>query len=47
MTSFFASVKNFIKKNTVMTVALAAAVITSFIVPIDREYIGYFDFKLR
>ena len=28
-----------------MTVALAAAVITSFIVPIDREYIGYFDFK--
>ena len=45
MTSFFASVKNFIKKNTVMTVALMAAVITSFIVPIDREYIGYFDFK--
>lgn len=45
MTSFFASVKNFIKKNTVMTVALAAAVITSFTVPIDREYIGYFDFK--
>ncbi len=28
-----------------MTVALTAAVITSFIVPIDREYIGYFDFK--
>ncbi|CCZ20514.1 citrate transporter [Candidatus Apopatosoma intestinale] len=45
MTSFFASVKNFIKKNTVMTVALTAAVITSFTVPIDREYIGYFDFK--
>ena len=45
MTSFFASVKNFIKKNTVMTVALAAAVITSFTVPIDSEYIGYFDFK--
>ena len=45
MTSFFASVKNLIKKNTVMTVALTAAVITSFTVPIDREYIGYFDFK--
>lgn len=45
MTSFFALVKNFIKKNTVMTVALTAAVITSFTVPIDREYIGYFDFK--
>lgn len=28
-----------------MTVALAAAVITSFIVPVDKEYLGYFDFK--
>lgn len=35
----------FIKKNVVLCVALAAAVITSFIVPPDAEYIGYFDFK--
>ena len=28
-----------------MFVALAAALITSFIVPPDREYLGYFDFK--
>lgn len=35
----------FVKKNVVMVVALAAAVITSFIVPVDAEYIGYFDFK--
>lgn len=35
----------FIKKNTVMVVAFLAAVITSIIVPIDKEYIGYFDFK--
>ena len=35
----------FIKKNVVMTVALAAAIITSCIVPPNREYIGYFDFK--
>lgn len=35
----------FIKKNIVLAVALSAALITSFIVPIDREYIGYFDFK--
>ncbi len=28
-----------------MTVALAAAVITSFMVPVDKEYLGYFDFK--
>ena len=35
----------FIKKNAVMFIALTAAVITSFIVPPDKEYIGYFDFK--
>jgi len=35
----------FVKKNVVMTVALIAAVVTSFIVPIDKEYLGYFDVK--
>ena len=35
----------FIRKNTVMIIALLAAVITAFIVPPDREYLGYFDFK--
>ena len=35
----------FVKKNTVMVVALIAAIITSFIVPVDREYAGYFDYK--
>ena len=35
----------FLKKNVVMTVALAAATVTSFVVPIDSEYLGYFDFK--
>jgi len=39
------TVLGFIKKNVVMTVALCAAVITSFLVPIDKEYLGYFDFK--
>ncbi len=34
-----------IKKNVVMFVALLAAVITMFLVPPDREYLGYFDFK--
>ena len=38
-------VKAFVKKNTVMFVALFAALITSFIVPPDKEYLGYFDFK--
>ena len=35
----------FVKKNAVMVVAFAAALVTSIIVPVDREYIGYFDFK--
>ena len=35
----------FAKQNTVMLVAFAAALITCFIVPIDKEYVRYFDFK--
>ncbi len=35
----------FVKKNTVMAVAMFAAFITTVIVPIDREYLGYFDVK--
>jgi len=35
----------FVKKNTVMAIALLAAVITCFIVPFDKEYLGYFDLK--
>ena len=33
------------KKNTVLTVAFLAAMLTSFFIPFDKEYIGYFDFK--
>ncbi|MBR5307649.1 MAG: citrate transporter [Clostridia bacterium] len=36
---------SFFRKNTVMTVAFLAAVITSFIVTPDKEYLGYFDLK--
>ena len=36
---------NFVRKNTVMVIALAAAIITMFIIPIDREYLTYFDYK--
>lgn len=35
----------FVKKNAVMCIAFTAAVITSFIVPPDKEYIDYFDCK--
>lgn len=41
-------VKSFVafsKKNVVMLVALFAAVVTSFIVPVDSTYQGYFDLK--
>ena len=36
---------DFAKKNAVVLIAASAAVITSFIIPPDGEYIGYFDFK--
>ena len=35
----------FVKKNAVMCIAFLAAVITSFIIPIDKEYLDYFDYK--
>ena len=37
--------RGFAKKNAVMIIAFAAALITSLFVPVDKEYIGYFDFK--
>ncbi len=39
------AVIRFIKKNTVFCVAVLAALVTGIIVPPDREYLGYFDFK--
>ncbi len=36
---------SFAKKNAVMLIAALAAIVTSIIVPPDKEYIGYFDFK--
>lgn len=35
----------FVKKNTVMVIAFLAAAITTTFVPIDAQYLGYFDFK--
>lgn len=37
--------RGFAKENAVMLIAFAAALITSLFVPVDKEYIGYFDFK--
>lgn len=38
-------IASFMKNNAVLSVAFFAALITSIIVGIDKEYIGYFDFK--
>lgn len=35
----------FCKKNIVMLVAFLAAVVTAFLVPVDKAYLGYFDVK--
>lgn len=37
--------KSFIKKNLVMIIALFAAIITSFFVPPDKQYLEYFDLR--
>lgn len=39
------AVKTFIKQNTVTCIAFLAAILTCVIVPPDKEYLGYFDFK--
>lgn len=36
---------DFVKRNAVMLIAFTAAVITTFFIPLDIKYIGYFDFK--
>lgn len=43
--SIFAFVGRFVKKNPVLTIAAVCAIITSVIVPPDREYLSYFDFR--
>ena len=41
----FNTAANFVKKNVVMVVAMAAALITCFIIPPDGAYLDYFDVK--
>lgn len=43
--TFFSRVWDFLKKNVVMVIAFIAAAVTTIFVPVDREYLGYFDFK--
>ena len=39
------TITRFAKKNTVMLIALIAALMTSIVIHPDIEYVGYFDFK--
>ncbi|MBQ8387437.1 MAG: citrate transporter [Clostridia bacterium] len=39
------AVGTFVRKNTVLCIAVLAAAVTSVIVPPDAEYLGYFDFR--
>jgi len=43
--SIFSKIIWFVKKNPVLTIAFFAAVTTCFFVPVDREYLNYFDYK--
>ena len=43
--SIWSKCRAFVKKNAVMCIALVAAIVTSIIIPIDEEYVGYFDYK--
>lgn len=35
----------FVKKEVVLSIAIIATIITMFFVPVDKEYMGYFDYK--
>lgn len=43
--NLISAVYSFFKNNIVMTISFFAACITAFFIPVDKEYIGYFDFK--
>ena len=36
---------SFVKRNAVMFIAFLAALVTSFVIPIDEAYFNYFDYK--
>ncbi len=42
---FLHKLTSFCKKNVVMLIALLVAIITAFIIPLDKGYLNYFDFK--
>ncbi len=45
MRTVFEKIKAFVKKEVVLSIAIVAMIVTFFFVPIDKEYLGYFDTK--
>lgn len=43
--SLVSKILSFVKTNAVVCIALLAAIITSFFIPVDKEYLEYFDYK--
>jgi len=41
----FSKIIWFVKKNPVLVIAFFAAAVTCFFVPVDKEYLNYFDYK--
>ena len=39
------SIWSFAKKEVVLSIAFVAMIVTMFFVPVDREYLGYFEHK--
>lgn len=43
--NIFSKIIWFVKKNPVLVIAFFAAAVTCFFVPVDKEYLNYFDYK--
>lgn len=44
--AFMKKIIAFIKKESVLSIAFVLAILSAFLVPIDKEYIGYMDFRV-
>ena len=43
--SFLSKIVAFFKKQIVLTIAILAMAITCFYIPIDRQYLNYFNYR--
>lgn len=45
MKKIFEEIRKFVKREVVLSIATLLTIITCFIIPIDKEYLGYFDYN--